>query len=103
MDASSILNAGGASLSPSSPVSSRHGNGGPKRKRSSIMGGVESSPGSGNDDDHGDKKRQPGVKRACNECRQQKVSCPSPVSADPFHVKPANGLLTGRFNSCDAM
>lgn len=46
------------------------------------MVGLESSPGSGNDDDHGehgdlgdhDKKRQPGVKRACNECRQQKVS-----------------------------
>lgn len=78
MDGSSIHAAGGASsLSPSSPVSSRHGHGyghgGPKRKRSSIMG-LESSPGSVNDDDHGDKKRQPGVKRACNECRQQKVS-----------------------------
>ena len=40
---------------------------------------VGSSPGSpdGDDDlagDHHEKKRQPGVKRACNECRQQKVS-----------------------------
>lgn len=36
------------------------------------------SPESADDDDgtgeHGnEKKRQPGVKRACNECRQQKV------------------------------
>lgn len=40
------------------------------------MAGLESSPGSVIDDDHADheKKRQPGVKRACNECRQQKVS-----------------------------
>lgn len=48
------------------------------------MTGIESSPGSVLDDDHadGDKKRQPGVKRACNECRQQKVSRLSPVKAD---------------------
>lgn len=40
------------------------------------MAGIESSPGSGIDDEHAEheKKRQPGVKRACNECRQQKVS-----------------------------
>jgi len=61
-------------------------NGGPKRKRS-IM---DSSPGSILDhdhdhdhdhdqDDHDDAspeakgRRLPGVKRACNECRQQKV------------------------------
>lgn len=56
------------------------------------MGGLESSPGSINDDDHGDhhdhggdhdKKRQPGVKRACNECRQQKVSQPLSPSQTP--------------------
>lgn len=41
---------------------------------------MDSSPGSpmGGDDEQSllesDKKRQPGVKRACNECRQQKVS-----------------------------
>lgn len=60
--------------------------------------GLESSPGSINEDDHGDqhdhgehdKKRQPGVKRACNECRQQKVSQPlrpwhlPSVPASPF-------------------
>ena len=57
-------------------------NGGPKRKRS-IM---DSSPGSAiehdhdhDQDDHDDAspeakgRRLPGVKRACNECRQQKV------------------------------
>ncbi|KYK56769.1 hypothetical protein DCS_03775 [Drechmeria coniospora] len=70
-----------SSMSPTSPVSSRHGNGGTKRKRSSGLVAAESSPGSFMDDDHGDhdhaddKRRQPGVKRACNECRQQKM-CP---------------------------
>ncbi|KFA63897.1 hypothetical protein S40285_06808 [Stachybotrys chlorohalonatus IBT 40285] len=68
---------GAASLSPTSPVSS-------KRKRSTGLGGIESSPGSLGDDDHADheKKRQPGVKRACNECRQQKLRCD--VVQDPF-------------------
>lgn len=46
------------------------------RKRNSAMAGVDSSPGSIDDmDDHDareEKRRQP-VKRACNECRQQKV------------------------------
>jgi hypothetical protein len=77
----SMMAGGAASMSPTSPVSSRHGhahgnsNGTNKRKRSSMVG-IESSPGS-NLDDHDaeqEKKRQPGVKRACNECRQQKVS-----------------------------
>ncbi|KAK2683661.1 hypothetical protein RAB80_001607 [Fusarium oxysporum f. sp. vasinfectum] len=80
---------GAASMSPTSPVSSRHGhghgnsNGTNKRKRSSMIG-IESSPGS-NLDDHDaeqEKKRQPGVKRACNECRQQKLRCD--VVQDPF-------------------
>ena len=63
---------------------SNGGTGGPKRKRS-IM---ESSPGSiadhDQDQDHDDNdgaspeskaaaRRLPGVKRACNECRQQKA------------------------------
>ncbi|KAH8766664.1 hypothetical protein F5883DRAFT_604374 [Diaporthe sp. PMI_573] len=83
-------------MSPTSPVSARsHGmshasgfgaNGAAKRKRSSV-GMVGSSPGSadGDDDlagDHHEKKRQPGVKRACNECRQQKLRCD--VVQDPF-------------------
>ncbi|KAI1040514.1 hypothetical protein LB505_005700 [Fusarium chuoi] len=90
MDAS-MMAGGAASMSPTSPVSSRHGhghghgnsNGTNKRKRSS-MAGIESSPGS-NLDDHDaeqEKKRQPGVKRACNECRQQKLRCD--VVQDPF-------------------
>ncbi|KAK1755243.1 hypothetical protein QBC47DRAFT_212445 [Echria macrotheca] len=65
-------------------------NGGPKRKRS-IM---DSSPGSvvDHDHDHDDDRddgspeakgrRLPGVKRACNECRQQKLRCD--VVQEPF-------------------
>ncbi|KJZ77382.1 hypothetical protein HIM_03106 [Hirsutella minnesotensis 3608] len=90
MEGSSIVARGAASASPTSPSSSRHGAGGPKRKRSSGVAAVESSQGSFLDDDHADqgdgadhdKKRQPGVKRACNECRQQKLRCD--VNQDPF-------------------
>ncbi|KAK0731367.1 hypothetical protein B0H67DRAFT_564586 [Lasiosphaeris hirsuta] len=85
--------------SPDFPASMRaHGanGGGPKRKRS-IM---DSSPGSilDHDHDHHDHdldhdhdddaspetkgRRLPGVKRACNECRQQKLRCD--VVQDPF-------------------
>lgn len=83
MDGSSVARGGSAAQSPTSPASSRQGNGAPKRKRSTgVPAHLESSPNSPNDDhddDHadGDKKRQPGVKRACNECRQQKVSQPT--------------------------
>ncbi|CAN8100955.1 unnamed protein product [Discula destructiva] len=109
MDSSSLSGAGHASasagqapngpapassLSPTSPVSVRsqvlaHGrsssNGASKRKRSSVA--IGDSPESADDDDgngdHGhEKKRQPGVKRACNECRQQKLRCD--VVQDPF-------------------
>lgn len=84
-----------SSLSPTSPVSVRSqvfahngSNGGGKRKRSSVamMG---DSPESDDDDGTGEhsheKKRQPGVKRACNECRQQKV-CLSQCCASIFSV-----------------
>ena len=83
MDGRSVMGtvAPSASQSPISPIA-RHGSF--KRKRSTT--GLDTSPGSGMDDednsllgDPNDKKRQPGVKRACNECRQQKVS-PSPES-----------------------
>lgn len=91
MDGSSVARGGSAAQSPTSPASSRHGNGAHKRKRST--GGpshLESSPGSGNEDEHGDndKKRQPGVKRACNECRQQKVSQPTPAFRLPSRSLP---------------
>jgi hypothetical protein len=60
----------------SSPVSARGGFGGAKRKRSGTE--FDNSPGTGGDEDHdeeeAERRRQPGVKRACNECRQQKVS-----------------------------
>jgi hypothetical protein len=65
----------GSPLRPSaqhSPSDTR-GNG-IKRKRSGA--GLESSPGTGgedNDAEEAERRRQPGVKRACNECRQQKV------------------------------
>ncbi|KAI1267783.1 hypothetical protein F5Y18DRAFT_415849 [Xylariaceae sp. FL1019] len=61
---------------------SLHRHGSVKRKRSIV----DSSPGSVGDEDHSmmepEKKRQPGVKRACNECRQQKLRCD--VVQDPF-------------------
>ncbi|CAG8314972.1 unnamed protein product [Penicillium salamii] len=55
------------------------------RKRNVTMAGIDSSPGSIEDmDDHEareEKRRQP-VKRACNECRQQKLRCD--VIQDPW-------------------
>ena len=61
--------------SATSPVSVRSAGGSVgKRKRSGAE--FESSPGSGgeHDEEEHERRRQPGVKRACNECRQQKVS-----------------------------
>ncbi|KAH8899241.1 hypothetical protein GQ53DRAFT_635098 [Thozetella sp. PMI_491] len=100
MESPALAGAAAASLSPTSPVSIRsYGgitNGAQKRKRSA--GGpmtADSSPESVDDHDHdtpdhGDKKkhqgvkreRQPGVKRACNDCRQQKLRCD--VVQEPF-------------------
>ncbi|KAG9235585.1 hypothetical protein BJ875DRAFT_440189 [Amylocarpus encephaloides] len=73
---------GVAASSP--PMSARPGTSGSYNKRK--RGGVEfeSSPGSGGEgeEDEGERRRQPGVKRACNECRQQKLRCD--VVQDPF-------------------
>ncbi|KAL2756745.1 hypothetical protein ACRALDRAFT_1075586 [Sodiomyces alcalophilus JCM 7366] len=89
MDGSGIVSAGGATpASPTSPVSALNGSNGAgtKRKRGSMA--LESDPGSpgGHDDEtmepDSGKKRQPGVKRACNECRQQKLRCD--VVQEPF-------------------
>ncbi|PVH87119.1 hypothetical protein DL98DRAFT_267593 [Cadophora sp. DSE1049] len=78
--------AGAASGGASSPTTSvRPGTGGSyKRKRSGIE--FESSPGSGGEEneEEAERRRQPGVKRACNECRQQKLRCD--VVQDPFTV-----------------
>jgi hypothetical protein len=66
------------------------------------MAGMDSSPGSigGDVDEHGDdKKRQPGVKRACNECRQQKVS----HTANNVATLRLRGLTRYVLNSFDAM
>jgi hypothetical protein len=65
---------GGGAASPTTSV--RPGTGGSYNKRKRSGAEFESSPGSGGDDneDEGERRRQPGVKRACNECRQQKVS-----------------------------
>ena len=67
---------GGQPGAASSPAA-RNGLGAVKRKRSAA--GFESSPGDSlevqeNEDEEAERRRQPGVKRACNECRQQKVS-----------------------------
>lgn len=76
MDGQGIVGGVGGHGTASSPVSARGGVGGGKRKRSGA--GFESSPGSGGENEHdeeeAERRRQPGVKRACNECRQQKVS-----------------------------
>ena len=63
---------GGGAISPTTGRSSTGG--GYKRKRSGAE--FDSSPGTGGegDEEEGERRRQPGVKRACNECRQQKVS-----------------------------
>ncbi|MCJ1463102.1 hypothetical protein MMC07_001707 [Pseudocyphellaria aurata] len=64
---------GGEHRSPvSSPVSLKTG-----RKRTQDTAGFDSSPGSGDGEAEGteERRRQPGVKRACNECRQQKLRC----------------------------
>lgn len=65
------------------------------RKRNGAGAGLDSSPGSIDEIDDGDqqeeKKRQP-VKRACNECRQQKVSCDG-VSLHPYLDCHANSVL----------
>lgn len=46
-----------------------------KGKRSRKRESSSASERDGYEGSIGDKRRQAGVKRACNECRQQKVSC----------------------------
>ncbi|KAJ5574299.1 uncharacterized protein N7459_008726 [Penicillium hispanicum] len=85
------------------------------RKRNVAIAGIDSSPGSMEDaednDARDDKRRQP-VKRACNECRQQKVSAAILIPYDtasgkisgvsscskPMHIANLKGLLQLR---CD--
>lgn len=70
---------GGGGSGLGSPVSERHGIS--TRKRNASLAGFDSSPGTiespeadGSEDGHQDDRRKQPVKRACNECRQQKVS-----------------------------
>lgn len=79
MEAQTAVGVIGAQGSPTtSPNSMRNGNGSISVKRKRSIAGFESSPGSldvvENEEDEAERRRQPGVKRACNECRQQKVS-----------------------------
>jgi hypothetical protein len=68
----------GGATSPT--TSARSGTAGVSYKRKRNGAEFESSPGTGGEgeEDEEHKKRLPGVKRACNECRQQKVSHPQP-------------------------
>lgn len=52
-------------------------------KRAAAAAGLESSPGSVDDpDDIREERRRQPVKRACNECRQQKVSFSCKIPAN---------------------
>jgi len=73
---------GGGSSGLGSPISERHTTSAiSNRKRNASLAGFDSSPGTvespeaeGSEDGNHDEKRKQPVKRACNECRQQKVS-----------------------------
>ncbi|KAM5443520.1 hypothetical protein MferCBS31731_001293 [Microsporum ferrugineum] len=62
--------------------SSLKGLGAGRQKRSTAGGAQSSSPQSATGDGDEDEKRRHPVKRACNECRQQKLRCD--VVQDPF-------------------
>lgn len=100
-----VAGAGGGGSGGGSGDSSRHNLGsrpapGDSRKRNSFVAGLENSPGSvdsadldgtENGQQHDEERRHP-VKRACNECRQQKVS--------PLHQEvPLLTFLTDEFLS----
>lgn len=74
MEPSHGIIGGAASSSPT--TGARPGTGSVLNKRKRSGTGLDSSPGTANEqeDDDSEKRKQPGVKRACNECRQQKVS-----------------------------
>lgn len=75
MEAMHAAPGGGGATSPTGAGRPSTAGGFNKRKRSGQE--FESSPGSaggeGEEEDQ-ERRRTPGVKRACNECRQQKVS-----------------------------
>ena len=62
---------------PISPLSSPQSVKTPRYRKRSLDDGQGLSPSSDEEEVDGtnkDRRRQPGVKRACNECRQQKAS-----------------------------
>jgi hypothetical protein len=85
LGSSDTFNNGATAASPrkgstghsSAPAAATPGGPASGKKRNVAVAGLDSSPGSTEDvedgEPHGEKRRQP-VKRACNECRQQKVS-----------------------------
>ncbi|KAB2580987.1 hypothetical protein BFW01_g6864 [Lasiodiplodia theobromae] len=70
-------NGGPYSAYAASPPTPRH-----QLKRSQSSAGFESSPASQHDDDDQAPSKKAAQKRACNECRQQKLKCD--VVQDPF-------------------
>ncbi|KAB8304754.1 hypothetical protein EYC80_004107 [Monilinia laxa] len=82
MEPSNGIIGGAASSSPTTGARPGTGSVLSKRKRSGT--GFDSSPGTANEqeDEDSEKRKQPGVKRACNECRQQKLRCD--VIQEPF-------------------
>lgn len=70
-------NGGPYSAYAGSPPTPRHA-----LKRSQSSAGFESSPASQHDDDEHAPAKKAAQKRACNECRQQKLKCD--VVQDPF-------------------
>ena len=100
MESQTTVGAIGAQGGPSSPNSVRNGNGSVDLKRKRSIAGSESSPGSldvvENEEDEAERRRQPGVKRACNECRQQKVSREGALTDDgdtPQNIHSRSGLV----------
>lgn len=63
------------SIANAAPISSSASPTSVKGKRSRKRESSSASEQDGYEGNIADKRRQPGVKRACNECRQQKVSC----------------------------
>ncbi|PGH04009.1 hypothetical protein AJ80_08593 [Polytolypa hystricis UAMH7299] len=77
--------AAAAATAPPTTVAAANGG---RRRNVSILAGMESSPGSTDggveETEHLDDKRKQPVKRACNECRQQKLRCD--VVQEPYTV-----------------
>lgn len=85
------------------PVSMSASDGLQGRKRNVTIAGIDSSPGSIEDvddnDARDDKRRQP-VKRACNECRQQKVGAARRIPCNAPPVAPPAPLCHALLNAC---